>query len=70
MSQLIEIQNCQVSQLIAGKQDVKLSDGPLALLESTDGQLKLVCGTAAFSLGKSQPFYTHTDSERIYISEL
>jgi len=64
---LIEIQGCKVSQFIVGKDDIPLSDGPLALIQSTDNQLKLVCGTAAFSLDTKHPFYTNTHSQRIYV---
>lgn len=72
--QLIEIQGCQVSQYLPGnsepgKTDIPMADGPLALFASkeTDSQLKLVCGTAAFALDKSHPFYTHSESQRIYV---
>jgi len=68
MSSLIEIQACSVSQHLPGtKDDIPLSDGPLALIQSSDKQLKLVCGTSAFSLDPKSPFYTNTESQRIYI---
>ena len=67
-TQLIEIQHCQVSQLVPNQKDIPLSDGPLALLDDQENKgLKLVCGTAAFSLKTGTSFYTHVDSERIYI---
>jgi len=67
MSQeLIQIQGCQCSQLTNG-QDSLLSEGPLSLIKGSDSKLSLICGTSAFALRDNTPFYTHADSDRIYL---